>query len=83
MGSSLLPSRLRYRMWAEGLRGTAVSDEAPDKTVVNDFYTHRLDKLLGVRLVFDWERTAIVPSVITTATPARETIRERDIIVLL
>lgn len=53
MGSSLLPSRLRYRMWAEGLRGTAVSDEAPDKTVVNDFYTHRLDKLLGISGVKD------------------------------
>ena len=23
-------------------------DEVPDKTVVNDFYTHRLDKLLGI-----------------------------------
>ena len=23
-------------------------DEIPDKTVVNDFYTHRLDRLLGI-----------------------------------
>lgn len=23
-------------------------DEVPDRTVVNDFYTHRLDKLLGI-----------------------------------
>lgn len=23
-------------------------DEVPDKTVVNDFYTHKLDKLLGI-----------------------------------
>ena len=23
-------------------------DEVPDKTLVNDFYTHRLDKLLGI-----------------------------------
>jgi hypothetical protein len=23
-------------------------DEVPDKTIVNDFYTHRLDKLLGI-----------------------------------
>jgi len=23
-------------------------DEVPDKTVVNDFYSHRLDKLLGI-----------------------------------
>jgi HEPN domain-containing protein len=23
-------------------------DEVPDKTVVNDFYTHRLDKLLAI-----------------------------------
>jgi hypothetical protein len=23
-------------------------DEVPEKTVVNDFYTHRLDKLLGI-----------------------------------
>ena len=23
-------------------------DEVPDKTVINDFYTHRLDKLLGI-----------------------------------
>jgi hypothetical protein len=35
-----------------GLKACAVQqfrqDEVPDKTIVNDFYTHRLDKLLGI-----------------------------------
>lgn len=35
-----------------GLKACAVrqfrQDEVPDKTIVNDFYTHRLDRLLGI-----------------------------------
>lgn len=40
-----------------GLKACAVrqfrQDEVPDKTIVNDFYTHRLDKLLGISDVKD------------------------------